>query len=157
LLSTDDAQEATALAGELDALNASRKEVEREVTEAAIAHIETESNAPDAPMLLVAADDWHPGVIGIVDGRPREKYRKPTIVVGIDRAANVGKGSGRSQPGVNLGRAVQAAYEEGLLLAGGGRALCTGLSVRPDAIPELRAFLCERLSDEAEAAAELDG
>jgi single-stranded-DNA-specific exonuclease len=157
LLSTDDAEEAAALAAELDALNASRKEVEREVTEAAIAHIETESNAPDAAMLLVAADGWHPGVIGIVAGRLREKYRKPVVVVGVDRAANVGKGSGRSQPGVNLGRAVQAAFDEGLLLAGGGHAMAAGLSVRPDTIPELRAFLCERLSGETEIAAAQDG
>jgi len=157
LLSTDDPEEAAALAGELDALNASRKEVEREVTEAAIAHIETESNAPDAAMLLVAADGWHPGVIGIVAGRLREKYRKPVVVVGIDRAANVGKGSGRSQPGVNLGRAVQAAFDEGLLLAGGGHAMAAGLSVRPDTIPELRAFLCERLTTETEVAAAQDG
>jgi single-stranded-DNA-specific exonuclease len=156
LLSTDDAEEARGLAEELDALNASRKEVEREVTEAAIAHIETESNAPDAPMLLVAQDDWHPGVIGIVAGRLREKYRKPVVVVGVDRAANVGKGSGRSQPGVNLGRAVQAAYDEGLLLAGGGHAMAAGLSVRPDTIPELRAFLCERLAAETEVAAAAD-
>jgi single-stranded-DNA-specific exonuclease len=157
LLSTDDPEEAAALAAELDALNASRKEVEREVTEAAIAHIETESNAPDASMLLVAADGWHPGVIGIVAGRLREKYRKPVVVVGIDRAANVGKGSGRSQPGVNLGRAVQAAFDEGLLLAGGGHAMAAGLSVRPDTIPELRAFLCERLAAETEVAAAEDG
>lgn len=157
LLSTDDPEEARGLAEELDALNASRKEVEREVTEAAIAHIETESNAPDAPMLLVAQDDWHPGVIGIVAGRLREKYRKPVVVVGVDRAANVGKGSGRSQPGVNLGRAVQAAYDEGLLLAGGGHAMAAGLSVRPDTIPELRAFLCERLAAESEIAAAEDG
>jgi single-stranded-DNA-specific exonuclease len=156
LLSTDDAEEARGLAEELDGLNASRKEVEREVTEAAIAHIETESNAPDAPMLLVAQDDWHPGVIGIVAGRLREKYRKPVVVVGVDRAANVGKGSGRSQPGVNLGRAVQAAYDEGLLLAGGGHAMAAGLSVRPDTIPELRAFLCERLAAETEIAAAED-
>ena len=74
----------------------------------------------------------HPGVIGIVAGRLRERYRKPVIVVGVDRAANVGKGSGRSQPGVNLGRAVQAAFDEGLILAGGGHAMCpAGLSVRP--------------------------
>lgn len=156
LLSTDDPQEAAALALELDGLNASRKEVERQVQDAAIAHIDTESNAPDAPMLLVAADDWHPGVIGIVAGRLREKYRKPVVVVGIDRAANVGKGSGRSQPGVNLGRAVQAAYDEGLLLAGGGHAMAAGLSVRPDTIPELRAFLCERLAAETEVAAAED-
>lgn len=156
LLSTDDPQEARALAEELDALNASRKEVEREVTEAAIAHIETESNQASQPLLLVAADDWHPGVIGIVAGRLREKYRKPAVVVGIDRAANVGKGSGRSQPGVNLGRAVQAAFDAGLLLSGGGHAMAAGLSVRPDAIPELRAFLCERLAGESAVAAAAD-
>jgi single-stranded-DNA-specific exonuclease len=157
LLSTDDEGEARALAAELDALNASRKEVEREVTESAIAMIEQASNQPEAPMLLVAADGWHPGVIGIVAGRLRERYRKPVIVVGVDRAANVGKGSGRSQPGVNLGRAVQAAFDEGLLLAGGGHAMAAGLSVRPESIPELRAFLCERLAEETEAAAAQDG
>ncbi len=131
LLSTDDPEEAAVLAGELDALNASRKQVEAEVQEAAIRNIERESNQADAPCLVVAEDDWHPGVIGIVAGRLRERYRKPVIVIGIDRAADVGKGSGRSQPGVNLGRAVQAAYEEGLLLAGGGHAMAAGLSVRP--------------------------
>jgi single-stranded-DNA-specific exonuclease len=156
LLSTDDPEEARALAEELDALNASRKEVETAVLEAAVRLVERESNQVEAPCLLVAADDWHPGVIGIVAGRLRERYRKPVVVVGVDRAANVGKGSGRSQPGVNLGRAVQAAFEEGLLLAGGGHAMAAGLSVRPDTIPELRAFLCERLSAEAEAAAAQD-
>lgn len=156
LLSTDDPLEAQALAAELDALNASRKEVEREVMEAAIRLIEHESNQADAPMLLVAADGWHPGVIGIVAGRLRERYRKPVIVVGVDRPANVGKGSGRSQPGVNLGRAVQAAYEAGLLLAGGGHAMAAGLSVRPEMIPELRAFLCEQMAEEAQIAAEAD-
>jgi single-stranded-DNA-specific exonuclease len=156
LLSTDDPEEARALAEELDGLNTSRKEVEREVQEAAVRHIEQESNAADAPCLVIAADDWHPGVIGIVAGRLRERYRKPVVVIGIDRAANVGKGSGRSQPGVNLGRAVQAAYEEGLLLSGGGHAMAAGLSVRPDTIPELRAFLCGRLAVESAAAAEAD-
>lgn len=153
LLSTDDPLEAKAIAEELDGLNAARKEVEKQVTDAAIAHIENQSNQAEASMLLVAQDDWHPGVIGIVAGRLREKYRKPVVVVGVDRAANVGKGSGRSQPGVNLGRAVQAAYDEGLLLAGGGHAMAAGLSVRPDAIPELRAFLCERLAAESQIAA----
>ena len=155
LLSTDDPQEAHSLSTELDALNASRKQVEQAVQDAAVRLIEHESNQADAPLLLVAADDWHPGVIGIVAGRLRERYRKPVMVVGIDRAANVGKGSGRSQPGVNLGRAVQAAYDAGLLLAGGGHAMAAGLSVRPDTIPELRAFLCEHTAHEAaEAAAE---
>jgi single-stranded-DNA-specific exonuclease len=156
LLSTDDADEAAALAEELDGLNASRKEVEREVIEAAVRIIERESNQADAPLLLVAADGWHPGVIGIVAGRLRERYRKPVVVVGVDRAANVGKGSGRSQPGVNLGRAVQAAYEAGLLLSGGGHTMAAGLSVRPDALPELREFLCAAVAEEAEAAREAD-
>jgi single-stranded-DNA-specific exonuclease len=157
LLSTDDPEEAAALAEELDALNASRKQVEAEVQEAAVRHIEQEMNQADAPCLVVAQDDWHPGVIGIVAGRLRERYRKPTIVIGIDRAADVGKGSGRSQPGVNLGRAVQAAYEAGLLLSGGGHAMAAGLAVRPSAIPELRAFLSERLAQEAAVAAAEDG
>jgi single-stranded-DNA-specific exonuclease len=157
LLSTDDPAEAALIAAELDELNASRKDVEREVMEAAIHLIERETNLAEAPMLLVAADGWHPGVIGIVAGRLRERYRKPVMVVGVDRAANIGKGSGRSQPGVNLGRAVQGAYDEGLLLAGGGHAMAAGLSVRPDTIPELRAFLCERLADEQQIATAEDG
>jgi single-stranded-DNA-specific exonuclease len=156
LLSTDDPEEAAALAEELDALNASRKQVEKDVLEAAVRVIE-QSNQADDSCLLVAEDDWHPGVIGIVAGRLRERYRKPAVVVGVDRAANVGKGSGRSQPGVNLGRAVQAAFDQGLLLSGGGHAMAAGLSVRPGAIPELRAFLCERLSAEAAVAAAEDG
>jgi len=156
LLSTDDPEEARRLALELDALNASRREVEAEVLEAAVRIVERESNFADLPLLLVSADDWHPGVIGIVAGRLRERFRKPTLVVGVDRAADVGKGSGRSQPGVNLGRAVQAAFDEGLLLAGGGHAMAAGLSVRPHLLPELRAFLCERVAVEAVAAAEAD-
>ena len=152
LLSTDDPEEAAALAQELDALNASRKDVEAEVQDAAVRQIERESNQSDAPCLVVAQDGWHPGVIGIVAGRLRERYRKPVMVIGIDRPGNIGKGSGRSQPGVNLGAAVQAAYEAGLLLAGGGHAMAAGLSVRPDTIPELRAFLCAHLEIEVEAA-----
>lgn len=156
LLATDDPAEARALAEELDALNAERKHVEREVLEAAVRQVEQESNRADDPVLLVAADGWHPGVIGIVAGRLRERFRRPAIVVGLDRAADVGKGSGRSQPGVNLGRAVQAAFDEGLLLSGGGHAMAAGLSVRPDRLPELREFLCERLAEETAAAVEAD-
>ncbi|HQR89753.1 MAG TPA: DHHA1 domain-containing protein, partial [Caulobacter sp.] len=101
LLSTDDPEEARMLAEELDALNTERKAVEAGVVEEAAAVLERGSNFnPDAPVIVVAGEGWHPGVIGIVAGRLRERYRKPVVVVGIDRAANVGKGSGRSQPGV---------------------------------------------------------
>jgi single-stranded-DNA-specific exonuclease len=152
LLSTDDPEEARVLAEELDGLNTERKAVEAAVVEEAAAVLERGSNFnPDAPVIVVAGEGWHPGVIGIVAGRLRERYRKPVVVIGIDRAANVGKGSGRSQPGVNLGAAIQAAFEAGLLMAGGGHAMAAGLSIRPDSIPEFRAFLEERLAGEMEA------
>ncbi|HTX50085.1 MAG TPA: single-stranded-DNA-specific exonuclease RecJ [Caulobacteraceae bacterium] len=153
LLSTDDPDEARALAEELDALNAERKSVENQILEAAIAVVEGGANFdPADPAIVVAAEDWHAGVIGIVASRLRERYRRPVVVIGLDRAADIGKGSGRSQPGVNLGKAVQAAFEEGLLLAGGGHAMAAGLTIRPSAVPEFRAFLCERLSREMAAA-----
>jgi single-stranded-DNA-specific exonuclease len=157
LLSTDDPREAADLAAELDALNASRKEVEKDVIDQAVAFIENDSNQdPDAPVLVVAGDGWHPGVVGIAAARLRERYRKPVIVIGVDRPSDTGKGSGRSQPGVNLGRAVQAAFDEGLLLAGGGHAMAAGLTIRPSGIPELRAFLCEQLAAEMIDAAAAD-
>jgi single-stranded-DNA-specific exonuclease len=156
LLSTDDPVEAQALAEELDALNAERKAIESEAFEEAVRRIERENLDPSAPVLVVANEGWHPGDVGIVAGRLRERYRRPAIVIGIDVAAGVGKGSGRSQPGVNLGRAVQAAFDAGLLLAGGGHAMAAGLTVRPDAIPELRAFLTERLAAETEEAIAAD-
>ena len=149
LLATDDEAEALALAGELDTLNTGRREVEKDITEAAIRAVEHGANFDhDAPAIVVAEDGWHPGVIGIVAGRLRERYRKPVVVIGIDRATDVGKGSGRSSPGVNLGRAVQVAFEQGLLLSGGGHAMAAGLAIRPAAIPEFRSFLCESLAAE---------
>jgi single-stranded-DNA-specific exonuclease len=157
LLATDDPAEALALAEELDALNASRKEVERAVTQEAIAAIEAAQPRPgDAPAIVVAGEGWHPGVVGIVAGRLRERYRRPVVVIGVDGVAGVGKGSGRSQPGVNLGRAVQAAFEEGLLMSGGGHAMAAGLTVRAGGVDALRGFLLDRLAAESAEAAALD-
>ena len=158
LLSTDDPAEARALAQELDALNVSRREVERQVTEAALRRVEAVGHHEDgSAVAVVAGEDWHPGVVGIVAGRLRERWRKPVIVIGLDAVNGVGKGSGRSQPGMNLGRAVQAAWEEGVLLAGGGHAMAAGLTVRADGIERLRAFLNDRLAGEQGAAEALDG
>lgn len=152
LLATDDADEARALADELDQLNASRRDIEQSILAAAIATLEHGTNFdPDAPALVVAGEDWHPGVIGIVAGRLRERYRKPVVVIGIDREADLGRGSGRSAAGVNLGRAVQSAQAEGLLIAGGGHAMAAGLTIRPESIPEFRAFLIAALASEATA------
>jgi single-stranded-DNA-specific exonuclease len=149
LLSTEDPEEARALAEELDALNVARREVEREVTETAVHRVEAAGHHADgSAVVVVAGEDWHPGVVGIVAGRLRERWRKPVIIIGVDAAAGVGKGSGRSQPGMNLGRAVQAAWNEGLLLAGGGHAMAAGLTVRPDGIERLRDYLNAALAGE---------
>lgn len=149
LLATDDPAEAHRLAMELDRLNGERKAVETRILEEAIAQIESESNfATDAPAIVVANEGWHPGVVGIVASRLRERYRRPVFVLGVDREANIAKGSGRSQPGVNLGRAVHEAQEDGLLLAGGGHAMAAGCTLRSSLIPEFRSYLCERLESE---------
>jgi single-stranded-DNA-specific exonuclease len=155
LLSTDDPDEALALAQELDALNASRKQVEQQVIDEASEMIARSGQGAD-PVLVVAREDWHPGVVGIVAGRLRERHRRPVIVIGLDPASAIGKGSGRSQPGVNLGRAVQAAFDEGLLLAGGGHAMAAGLTVRAEKIDAFRAWLCERLQADCERAMDQD-
>lgn len=157
LLSTDDPDEARAIAQELDALNATRKDIEKACMEAAILSVEQASNFdPDAPVVVAAGEGWRPGVVGIVAGRLRERWRKPVIVIGLDPENDIGKGSGRSQPGVNLGRAVQEAWEQGLLISGGGHAMAAGLSIRPRDVPEFRAFLEERLRDEQTEAAAVD-
>jgi len=157
LLSTDDPAEAQALAEELDALNIARREVERQVTEAATRQVEaTGAHADDSPLVVIAGEDWHPGVVGIVAGRLRERWRKPVVVIGLDPVTGIGKGSGRSQPGMNLGRAVQAAWQAGVLMAGGGHAMAAGLTVKGEGIDVARDFLADRLRGEQDAAAAQD-
>ncbi|RZJ95586.1 MAG: single-stranded-DNA-specific exonuclease RecJ [Brevundimonas sp.] len=157
LLSTDDPAEAMAIAQELDALNIARREVEKQVTEQAIRRVEaTGAHDDGSAVVVIEGEDWHPGVVGIVAGRLRERWRKPVIVIGVDAVNGLGKGSGRSQPGMNLGKAVQAAWESGVLLAGGGHAMAAGLTVKADRIGELRDFLNDRLSGEQAAAEALD-
>ncbi|GLK50202.1 single-stranded-DNA-specific exonuclease RecJ [Brevundimonas intermedia] len=157
LLSTDDPVEAQALALELDALNLSRREVERTVTEAAVRRAEaTGAHADDSALVVVAGEDWHPGVVGIVAGRLRERWRKPVIVVGIDPVTGLGKGSGRSQAGMNLGRAIQAAWEAGIVLAGGGHAMAAGLTMDGLRLAELTEFLNARLAAERVEAVAMD-
>ena len=152
LLSTDDPEEARALAAELDALNGERKAVEAQVLAEADRQAQVSLLAdPAAPVLVVAGEGWHPGVVGIVAGRLRERWRRPALVVALDPATGVGKGSGRSHPGVNLGRAVQEAYAAGLLLAGGGHAMAAGVTVAPGGVEALAAFLAQRIGAQAAA------
>jgi single-stranded-DNA-specific exonuclease len=142
LLATDDADEAAVLAQELDELNRTRRDIEAQVLDEAIAVAETQGLYPsDDAVVVVAREDWHPGVIGIVAGRLRERWHKPVVVIGIDPVSGMGKGSGRSQTGINLGEAIGAAFEAGILLSGGGHAMAAGLSVERDHIATLRRFL----------------
>jgi single-stranded-DNA-specific exonuclease len=140
LLVTDDEDEAAGLAVELDRLNGERRAIEQMVTEAAETIAAGQANRAVA---VVAGDGWHPGVIGIVAGRLKDKLGRPAIVIALD--GTVGKGSGRSISGVDLGAAVLAAKESGLLLAGGGHAMAAGLTVDAAMVDALAQFLDDRL------------
>ena len=152
LLSSDDPARVRAIASELDQLNAERKAIESEVLSAAIAQVESGAADPEAPVIVLAGQGWHPGVIGIAAGRIKDQFNRPTIVIGVQDG--IGKGSGRSCAGVHLGNAILAAREAGLLEKGGGHAMAAGLTVAGDKIDALRAFLIERLAPEWAAADE---
>ncbi len=151
LLTTEDDEEARAIAQELDRLNEERRAIESNVQEEAAQMAEHQGNRS---VLLVSGDGWHPGVIGIVAGRLKEKFGRPAIVIATDETGT-GKGSGRSISGVDLGAAVLAAKDSGLLAAGGGHAMAAGLTVNSGSIGHLHDFLDERLAaDVARANAE---
>ncbi|KAB7643869.1 single-stranded-DNA-specific exonuclease RecJ [Polymorphobacter fuscus] len=157
LLTTDDPAEAQALAQELDRLNIDRRTIEAEVTEAALALAGTAANSAIA---VIAGAGWHPGVIGIVASRLKERLHRPAIVIALqyDGAGTmIGKGSGRSVPGVDLGAAVLAARDHGLLIAGGGHAMAAGLTVAAEKVDALAAFLNERLSGAVDRASGVRG
>ncbi|MDB5671381.1 MAG: recJ [Alphaproteobacteria bacterium] len=142
LLTTEDPAEAAAISAELDRLNEERRAIEASVCEAAEALCGAQGNRA---VLVVAAEGWHPGVIGIVAGRLKEKSGRPAIVVAIGEDG-LGKGSGRSIGGVDLGAAILAAKESGLLVAGGGHAMAAGLTVERGKIEALTEFLDSRLA-----------
>jgi len=147
LLSTDDPAEAAALAAELDALNAERKAIETEVEAQATADAARQENAP---LLLVAREGWHEGVVGIVAGRLKDRFGRPAAVVAL--AGGVGKGSARSVPGVDIGAAVLAARQAGLLQAGGGHAMAAGFTVAAGELERLNDFLAARIGPQLAAA-----
>jgi single-stranded-DNA-specific exonuclease len=143
LLATENPALAANLAQRLDTYNRERREIEARILEAAVSMVE---RAPQSPMLVfAAAEDWHPGVIGIVAARLKERYERPACVVAL--ANGVGRGSGRSIAGLSLGPAVIAARQAGLLINGGGHAMAAGFTVAAEKLDALRAFLVERLGD----------
>ena len=143
LLVTDDPDEARAIAAQLSELNEDRRTIEAEVQRAAEALAEKQHNRS---VIVVSGEGWHPGVIGIVAGRLKEKTGKPVLVIARNPSSGEGKGSGRSIAGVDLGAAIIAAREHGLLIAGGGHAMAAGLTVAEGGVDALADWLDERLS-----------
>ncbi len=152
LLSTESPAEAADLAKELHAFNAERRAIEAAVLEDAIAT--TETTLDESPELVLAVGEgWHPGVIGIVASRLKDRYNRPACVVALD--GMVGKASGRSVRGVDLGSAIIAARQAGLLVAGGGHAMAAGFTVEREKLDDLRAFLRDRIARQLDDAGPL--
>lgn len=143
LLATDDPADAAVLAAALDNLNQERRAIEAEVTQQALA---LAGQQPDTPVTVVAAEGWHPGVVGIVAARLKERLHRPAIILSIGQDG-VAKGSGRSVEGVDLGAAVLAAKDRGLISEGGGHAMACGVTVPPGGIPAFARFLCDMLGE----------
>ena len=143
LLLCEDRIEALALAEKLEAVNRMRQDVEAGILETAMFAAELQVAAGRAAV-LVTGEGWHPGVVGIVAGRIKERFNRPACVAGFD--GGLGKGSGRSVPGLDLGAAVIAARQAGLLVTGGGHAMAAGFSVRSERLDAFHAFLDERLA-----------
>jgi single-stranded-DNA-specific exonuclease len=146
LLTATDPEEARVLAAELDRLNEERRAIEMLVIEQAEAQAREQE---DSPVIIVMSGGWHQGVIGIVAGRIKERFGRPAIVI-AETEDGTGKGSGRSISGVDLGAAVLAAKDSGLLIAGGGHAMAAGLTLPAGGLEPLRAFINERLAADVE-------
>lgn len=139
LLTTLDPVEAEHIAAELDRLNRERRDLE------GAALLEASALVDDGAAVIVVAGPWHPGVVGLVAARLKERYRRPAVAIGLTGEA--GTGSGRSIPGVDLGAAIRAAAADGLLIKGGGHAMAAGLTVAAERIPALTARLEEALGE----------
>jgi single-stranded-DNA-specific exonuclease len=146
LLTCTDPEEAQTIAVELDRLNEERRAIEMQVCEQAL---EQADKLNGAPVLTVMGAGWHPGVIGIVAGRVKERFGRPAIVI-AEVEDGTGKGSGRSISGVDLGAAVLAAKDSGLLVAGGGHAMAAGLTLPVGGLEVFREFISERLAADVE-------
>ena len=160
LLATDDRSEAIALAERLHAHNDERKAVESAILEQATVEAQKQLDSnPNTGVLIAAGEGWHPGVIGIVAGRLKDRFHLPAIVIGWGHGLGpVAKGSARSVRGVNIGDAISAAAKGGVILSGGGHAMAGGLSLEPDQLDGLKTWMQEHMvefKEERAAAREL--
>lgn len=146
LLSLEDEGEAMAIAAQLNELNAERQRIEIEAVEQAVRAAEAEIGAGEGPPVLVLASaDWHPGVAGLIAARLRERFERPVFAIALGPDGG-GTGSGRSMPGVDLGGAVIAAVEQGLVARGGGHAMAAGVTLKPGQLGPFRAHMNEALA-----------
>ncbi|TMJ70127.1 MAG: single-stranded-DNA-specific exonuclease RecJ, partial [Alphaproteobacteria bacterium] len=152
LLATDDEMEAARIAVLLDKLNRERKAIEARMLEEAVANAErlVEADA-DLPLLLIAGEGWHKGVVGLVASRLTERFRRPACVIAWEETG-LGTGSLRSIDGVDIGAAVRAAVDAGHLVKGGGHAMAAGLTMERGRLDALGAFMSARLAVAAGAA-----
>jgi single-stranded-DNA-specific exonuclease len=149
LLMCDDEAESQALAEELDRLNKDRQAIEQAVL--AAAGEQADEAAAERAVTVVSGEGWHPGIVGLVAARLAERCQKPAFAIALD-AAGRGTGSGRSIPGVDIGSAVRAAVEAGVLLKGGGHAAAAGVTVPPGGLAAFTTFLQQQLSAATEMA-----
>jgi single-stranded-DNA-specific exonuclease len=152
LLLEENSTEAGALAAELDRLNRERQTIEQ----ATLAQAEAEAMAAlgieeKGAVVVTAGQGWHPGVVGLVAARLKERYGRPAFAIALE-PGGIGTGSGRSITGVDLGAAVRHAVSMGLLLKGGGHAMAAGVTIAPDRLAAFRAYLEETLAESVEAA-----
>src|SRR5512132_4123277 len=152
LLLEEDPTEAARLASELDRLNRDRQQIEI----ATVAQAEAEAMAAlgleeKGAVVVTAAEGWHPGVVGLVAARLKERYGRPAFAIALE-PGGTGTGSGRSIPGVDLGRSVRRAVQEGLLLKGGGHAMAAGVTLKKDLLGSFRAFIEDALAGPVESA-----
>jgi len=141
LLSTDDAGEAAEIAERLDKFNRERQAIEEKVLAQSIETVET--GGDPGPLIFAVGEGWHPGVIGIVASRLKDRYNRPACVVSFD--GETGAASGRSVTGVDLGAAVIAARQSGLLVKGGGHQMAAGFTVERPMLGSLKSFLDDRI------------
>lgn len=147
LLTCDDEYLAAEISEKLEQLNKERQRIESEMLQAALGEAEMEMRDGEGPSVLVTASEhWHPGVVGLLASRLKERFQRPAFAIAFDRHGK-GSGSGRSINGVDLGAAVRAAVAGDILEKGGGHAMAAGLTIEKKQLGALRGFMEERLSD----------
>ncbi len=152
LLLEDDATEAARIAMELDRLNTERRQIEQQTLQQAEAEAMAALGIEEKGAVVVtAAEGWHPGVVGLIAARLKERFGRPAFSIAIEPGGTA-TGSGRSIPGVDLGSAVRRAVHEGLLIKGGGHAMAAGVTLKKDRLQAFRAFLEDALAGPVEIA-----